>query len=148
MSGLMDNFIGNPTNHCPMHGCYFPINELCPQCWDDAKRGGVTMRPAVSHYQRGGIEPIDYIRSHNLNHCEGNIIKYVTRWPFKGDPIGDLMKARDYLNWLIEDAQSVPPPPVRPMPSVGKVNHLAAKDGVPAVDADKLRPQKPSANKR
>lgn len=98
-------------------------------------------RPAVPHYQRGGIEPIDYIRSHNMNHLEGCVIKYVTRYPFKGEPIKDLEKARDYLNWLIEDVRSIPAPPCRCL----KCNHLAAKDGVPAVDADKLRPKKAPA---
>lgn len=107
---------------CPLHGDVHPINEYCLQCWGEhiaqqEMAATVAQRPKVPHYQQGGIEPIDYIRSHNMNHLEGCIIKYVTRWPFKDDPIGDLKKARDYLNWLIEDAESIPTMPIRaPVP--------------------------------
>lgn len=36
-----------------------------------------------SHYKQGGIQPIEYIESNNLNFNEGSIVKYVTRWCFK-----------------------------------------------------------------
>lgn len=48
------------------------------------------------HYQHG-IEPIDYIESHNLNFNLGNVIKYVSRAPFKGTELQDLKKAKWYL---------------------------------------------------
>ena len=48
------------------------------------------------HYQHG-IEPIDYIESHNLNFNLGNVIKYVSRAPFKGTEVEDLQKAKWYL---------------------------------------------------
>lgn len=48
------------------------------------------------HYQHG-IEPIDYIESHNLNFNLGNVIKYVSRAPFKGTEAEDLKKAKWYL---------------------------------------------------
>ena len=38
-----------------------------------------TTRPKVSHYQCLGIEPIDYINSHNFNFNLGNAIKYISR---------------------------------------------------------------------
>lgn len=44
-----------------------------------------------------GIEPIDYIESHNLNFNLGNVIKYVSRAPFKGTELEDLKKAKWYL---------------------------------------------------
>ena len=53
------------------------------------------------HYDRP-IQPIDYILANNLNFCEGNVVKYVTRWRDKGG-IEDLRKAIDYLNYLIDD---------------------------------------------
>lgn len=59
-------------------------------------------RPIAPHYQRGAIEPIDYIRSHQMCFCAGNVIKYVTRYRWKGTPVADLEKARDYINFLIE----------------------------------------------
>lgn len=49
-----------------------------------------------SHYQHG-IEPIDYIESHDLNFNLGNVIKYVSRAPFKGTELEDLKKAKWYL---------------------------------------------------
>lgn len=48
------------------------------------------------HYQHG-IEPIEYIESHNLNFNLGNVIKYVSRAPFKGTELQDLKKAKWYL---------------------------------------------------
>lgn len=54
------------------------------------------------HYTKGKIEPIDYIKSNDLNFLEGNIIKYVTRYKFKNG-LEDLQKANFYLTKLIED---------------------------------------------
>jgi hypothetical protein len=54
------------------------------------------------HYTSGGIEPIDYIVRNDLDFLEGNVIKYVTRYPFKGTPVADLHKARFYLDLLIQ----------------------------------------------
>lgn len=54
------------------------------------------------HYTDRPIQPIDYILANNLNFCEGNVVKYVTRWRDKGG-IEDLRKAIDYLNYLIDD---------------------------------------------
>jgi hypothetical protein len=55
------------------------------------------------HYkQRPGIEAIEYATSNNMNFCEGSVIKYLHRYPFKGTPVEDLKKARWYLDKLIE----------------------------------------------
>ena len=54
---------------------------------------------------RGGVEPIGYIRSNNMTFLEGNIIKYIYRYPIK-NKLEDLLKARAYLDWLIKDFQS------------------------------------------
>lgn len=59
-------------------------------------------RPSVSHYLKGGIEPIDFILSNDIPFCEGNVIKYVFRWREKGG-VKDLQKARDYIDFLIAD---------------------------------------------
>lgn len=48
------------------------------------------------HYQHG-IEPIDYIESHDLNFNLGNVIKYISRAPYKGTELEDLKKAKCYL---------------------------------------------------
>ena len=36
------------------------------------------------HYKENAIQPIQYILSNNLDFCEGNIVKYATRWREKG----------------------------------------------------------------
>ena len=62
------------------------------------------MRPIVPHYQSGGIEPIDFINSHNMNFNKGCAIKYISRCGKKEgeSEIKDLKKAIDYLNFEIE----------------------------------------------
>lgn len=59
-----------------------------------------------SHYQQEGkIQPIEYIESWDFNFNLGNVIKYVTRAPYKGEAIVDLEKARWYINREIEKAK-------------------------------------------
>ena len=53
------------------------------------------------HYQGLGISPLDYITANELDFIEGNIIKYVSRYQFKGG-LNDLLKAQTYLEKLIE----------------------------------------------
>lgn len=54
-----------------------------------------------NHYTNGAIQPIEYILANDLDFCEGNVVKYVTRWRHKNG-LEDLMKARHYLDFLIE----------------------------------------------
>jgi len=53
------------------------------------------------HYSGLAIEPLDYIIANKMDFLEGNIIKYVTRYPNKGG-VDDLIKARNYIDKLIE----------------------------------------------
>lgn len=53
------------------------------------------------HYRSLSIQPIQYIHANQLGFCEGNIVKYVTRWRAKNG-IEDLKKARHYIDLLIE----------------------------------------------
>ena len=53
------------------------------------------------HYRAKGIQPIEYIHANNLGFCEGNVVKYVTRWKDKGGE-NDLRKAIHYLELLIQ----------------------------------------------
>ena len=59
-----------------------------------------------SHYNQGRIEVIDAIEDWDLNFCEGNVVKYVARHRFKGEPLEDLKKARWYLERLILTLES------------------------------------------
>lgn len=60
------------------------------------------------HYTSGGIECIKYIKAklepeaYN-GYLLGNIIKYISRAGKKGDTLEDLLKADQYLTWLIEE---------------------------------------------
>lgn len=47
------------------------------------------------------IQPVDYIIANNLGFCEGNVIKYVSRWQGKGGR-DDLLKAKHYIEMLID----------------------------------------------
>ena len=54
-----------------------------------------------SHYKDMLIQPLEYIIANKLSFCEGNVVKYVSRWKNKNG-IEDLRKARHYLDMLIE----------------------------------------------
>lgn len=54
-----------------------------------------------SHYTRFKIQPIEFCKANDLGYLEGCVIKYVCRYPYKENPMKDLLKARDYINHLI-----------------------------------------------
>lgn len=54
-----------------------------------------------SHYKDMKIQPVEYIVANNLGYCEGNVVKYISRWKSKGG-VDDLRKARHYIDLLIE----------------------------------------------
>ena len=53
------------------------------------------------HYTKGKIEPIDFINANNLDYLEGNIVKYIARYKYKGG-VEDLEKAEFYLRMLLQ----------------------------------------------
>lgn len=52
-----------------------------------------------NHYKSLAIQPIEYIVKNNLGWCEGNIVKYITRWKQKGGA-ADIDKVIHYANLL------------------------------------------------
>jgi len=54
-----------------------------------------------SHYKDKGIQPIVYIHANNMGFCDGNVVKYVTRYKEKNGK-KDLEKAKHYIELLIE----------------------------------------------
>jgi hypothetical protein len=68
---------------------------------DAPKDAGVTH---PSHYAERGIEPVDFAIKNKLGFCEGNIVKYVTRYQFKNGK-DDLLKARYYIDLLIKELE-------------------------------------------
>jgi len=58
-----------------------------------------------NHKGEKAIETYKYIESWKMNYTQGNIIKYVSRYPYKGKDLEDLKKARWYLNKLIDSLE-------------------------------------------
>lgn len=58
-----------------------------------------------NHYKKCKIQPIEYVIANGLGYCEGNVIKYVTRYQDKNG-IEDLMKAQQYLQFIIDNYES------------------------------------------
>jgi len=64
-----------------------------------------------SHYNinwmgEQAIETFTYIRSWKMDYPESNIIKYITRHPYKGQSLKDLEKAKWYLEKLIKEVEA------------------------------------------
>ena len=64
-----------------------------------------------SHYMHGKKETIDVIRDcmesdEYHGYLKGNVLKYVSRYKFKGEPLEDLQKASWYLNRLIKEVSN------------------------------------------
>ena len=76
----------------------------CESCQEDFNMYVVDpdkKEKSLPHYTGKPIQPLDYILNNEMNFCEGNIIKYVTRYKEKNG-VEDLRKARVYLDALIE----------------------------------------------
>ena len=87
----------------------------CNLCWDTQtainwkpvsieiveKKSALDTQVGGNHYKDKGIQPIIYIHANDLGFCEGNVVKYVTRWKEKNG-IKDLEKAKHYIELLIE----------------------------------------------
>jgi hypothetical protein len=54
------------------------------------------------HYLKKKIQPIEYIMANKLDFCEGNVVKYITRWRDKGG-IESLRKIKQYVDFLIQE---------------------------------------------
>jgi len=66
---------------------------------------------APQHYLHGKKETIDVINDCMTSdefhgYLKGNILKYVSRYKFKGEPLEDLQKASWYLNRLIKEVSN------------------------------------------
>jgi hypothetical protein len=53
-----------------------------------------------SHYKLP-IQPVEFITKNKLGFCEGNVVKYITRWRSKNG-LQDLLKVKHYVDLLIE----------------------------------------------
>ena len=63
----------------------------------------VAKKAEDGHYHKLKIEPIEYILANDLGFCEGNIVKYISRYKDKGKPLDDLRKIKVYVDYLIDE---------------------------------------------
>ena len=55
------------------------------------------------HYTTGSMETWDAIHGLGLGYLAGNVVKYLCRYPHKGEKRVGLLKARTYLDKLIQE---------------------------------------------
>lgn len=67
----------------------------------EKKGNSLDVQVGGTHYKDYVIQPIEYTHKNNLNFCQGNIIKYVTRYKDKNGKV-DLEKAKHYIDLLID----------------------------------------------
>ena len=65
------------------------------------QNGALMKQVGGSHYKDKAIQPIEYIHANKMGFCEGNVVKYITRWKEKNG-VADLEKAKHYLDKLLE----------------------------------------------
>ena len=68
---------------------------------EDEQKGDKTYNPLVSqegggHYKDKGIQPIQYTMQNKLSFCEGNVVKYISRYKNKNG-VEDLAKVVHYV---------------------------------------------------
>lgn len=87
----------------PEHPVIFPENA--PSLSDQEPVHDPVKNP--NHYAVGGLEVKDILKAkltqeEYRGYCKGNIIKYLMRAEYKGNPVQDYAKANQYSQWLIE----------------------------------------------
>ena len=67
----------------------------------DGYKSALDYQVGGNHYQQMAYQPLSFIMELGLNFCEGNIVKYVSRYKYKNG-LQDLKKAQHYLKFLLE----------------------------------------------
>ena len=85
------------------------MTECCGQpsfcekpCFHGGKGSVLDVQIGGDHYKNAAIQPIQFIVANNIPYREANVIKYVFRHASKNGK-QDLLKARHYINMLIEE---------------------------------------------
>lgn len=63
-------------------------------------RSPLKMQIGGDHYRNMKPQPIEISTNSKLGFVEGNILKYICRFPFKGKPREDLQKVHHYSQFL------------------------------------------------
>jgi hypothetical protein len=64
-------------------------------------RPSLSVQEGGGHYKKYPIQPIEFAMQNNLNYCQANVVKYITRYKDKGG-VQDLKKAIHNIEILIE----------------------------------------------
>ena len=60
-----------------------------------------TQQVGGNHYEKMGIQPVEYIHANSLSFFEGNVVKYVSRHRSKNGA-EDIKKAIHYCKMILE----------------------------------------------
>lgn len=80
---------------------YYGKHFTLPPHVDSVGTSALEKQVGGNHYKQFPIQPVEFINANNLSYMQGNVIKYVVRYPFKNG-IADLEKAKHYIEMLIE----------------------------------------------
>jgi len=78
-----------------------PVNGDCPFYIQGPQLTALNRQEGGDHYKKLAVQPIEYCQKNELNYCESNVIKYVTRHRFKNGK-EDIKKAIHNLELLLE----------------------------------------------
>ena len=79
---------------------HLKLIETCETVSEQDKTGSKLYNPLIAqegggHYNDRGIQPLEYAMQNNLSFCEGNVVKYISRYKSKNG-IEDLAKVIHY----------------------------------------------------
>jgi len=85
-----------------------PIDSKTIYKYENGKDDNVNSPPHYKHGKKETIEVIQDCMTDDEYHgyLKGNVLKYVSRYKFKGEPLEDLEKAEWYLNRLIMEVKT------------------------------------------
>lgn len=69
---------------------------------EEEKQTPLQRQTGGTHYKNMVIQPAEYAEKNGLSLLEGNVVKYISRWKLKGQPLQDLEKAKHCIDLLIE----------------------------------------------
>lgn len=62
----------------------------------------MTDKKPSDYYDRGGISVRQFAEAKGFDYSEGSLLKYLTRYKFKGNPVGDLEKLVEIAEYLLK----------------------------------------------
>ena len=96
--------VNKVTNHCVgifnymylMDANDVELLETSDQCMEETQvYNPLIAQEGGGHYKDRGIQPLEYTMQNNLSFCEGNVVKYISRYKSKNG-IEDLAKVIHY----------------------------------------------------